>query len=118
MTNSRLQFTANRPLLKFLPTLNASPLFHRTITCSVPYYTAFKLCSSFERFCQEIDKLKPIFETKRFVDICIEKYLDKVFIKKEIVLKAKEDLICVIFLLLEKRSLQQSLIFCKVKVIF
>ena len=62
----------------------------------MPYYAAFKLCSSFERFCQEIDKLKPIFETKCFVDICIEKYLDKVFIKKEIVLKAKEDLICVI----------------------
>ena len=35
--------------------------------------------------------LKTIFENngypKSFVDICIEKYLDKVFVKKEVVLK-------------------------------
>ena len=49
-------------------------------------YRAFKLCSNFERFHQEIDKLKTIFENnscrKSFVDFCIKKYLDKVF-KKE-----------------------------------
>ena len=54
-------------------------LLHRT----------FKLCSNFERFHQEIDKLKTIFENngypKSFVDFCIKKYLDKVFIKKEVV---------------------------------
>ena len=50
-------------------------------------HRAFKLCSNFECFHQEIDKLKTIFENngypKSFVDFCIKKYLDKVFIKKE-----------------------------------
>ena len=62
-------------------------------------HRAFKLCSNFERFHQEIDKLMTIFENngypKSFVDFCIKKYLDKVFIKKEVVLKAsKKELIC------------------------
>ena len=64
-------------------------------------HRAFKLCSNFERFHQEIDKLKTIFENngypKGIVDFCIKKYLDKVFIKKEVVLKAsKKELICVL----------------------
>ena len=50
-------------------------------------HRAFKLCSNFERFHEEIDKLKTIFENngypKSSVDFCIKKYLDKVFIKKE-----------------------------------
>ena len=49
-------------------------------------HRAFKLCSNFERFHQEIDKLKTIFENngypKSFVDFCIKKYLDNVFIKQ------------------------------------
>ena len=64
-------------------------------------HKVFKLCSNFERFHQEIDKLKTIFENngypKSFVDFCIKKYLDKVFIKREVVLKAsKKELICVL----------------------
>ena len=55
-------------------------------------HRAFKLCSNFERFHQEIDKFKTIFEnngySKSFVDFFIKKYLDKVFIKKKVVLKA------------------------------
>ena len=50
-------------------------------------HRAFKLCSNFERFHQEIDKLKTIFENnvypKSFADFCIKKYLDKTFFKKE-----------------------------------
>ena len=95
-------------------------------------HRAFKLCSNFERFHQEIDKLKTIFENngypKSFVDFCIKKYLDKVFIKKEVVLKAsKKELICVLPFL-GKRSMQlrtrlansieSNLKFCKLKVIF
>ena len=57
-------------------------------------HRAFKLCSNVERFHQEIDKLKTIFEnngySKSFADFCIKKYLDKVFIKKKVVLKAPE----------------------------
>ena len=61
-------------------------------------HRAFKLCSNFERFHPEIEKLKTIFEQngypKSFVDFCIKKYLDKVFIKKKVVLKvSKKELI-------------------------
>ena len=49
-------------------------------------HRAFKLCSNFECFHHEIDKLKTIFENnsypKSFVHFCIKKYLDKVFIKR------------------------------------
>ena len=55
-------------------------------------HRAFKLCSNSERFHQEIDKLKTIFENKgypkSFVDFCIKKYLDKVFIKKEVEIRS------------------------------
>ena len=59
----------------------------------LPYYTkTFKLCSNFELFHQEIKKLKTVFENngypKCFVDLYIKKSLDKVFIKKGVVLKA------------------------------
>ena len=64
-------------------------------------HRAFKLCSNFELFHQEIHKLKTNFENnsypKSFVDLCIKKYLDKVFIKKGVVLKAsKKELICIL----------------------
>ena len=95
-------------------------------------HRAFKLCSNFERFHQEIDKLKTIFENnahpKSFVDFCIKKYLDKVFIKKKVVLKAsKKELICVLLFLGKKsmqlrtrlvNSIESNLKFCKLKVIF
>ena len=46
-------------------------------------HRAFKLCSNFELFYQEIDKVKTIFKSngypKSFFDLCIKKYLDKVF---------------------------------------
>ena len=51
-------------------------------------HRAFKHCSNFELFHQEIDKLKTIFENNGY---------PKVFIKKEVVLKAsKKELICVL----------------------
>ena len=95
-------------------------------------HRAFKLCSNFERFHLEIDKLKTIFENngypKSFVDLRIKKYLDKVFIKEKLVLKApQKELICVLPFL-EKRSMQLrtllvnsikiNLNFCKLKVVF
>ena len=87
-------------------------------------HRAFKLCSNFERFHQEIDKLKTIFEnngySKSFVDFYIKKYLDKVFIKKKVVLKAsKKNLFASFFL--EKyqcNSIEGNLKFCKPKFIF
>ena len=62
-------------------------------------HRASKFCSNFELFFPEIDKLKTIFENngypKSFVYLCIKKYPGKVFLKKEVVLKAsKKELIC------------------------
>ena len=95
-------------------------------------HRAFKLCSNFERFHQEIDKLKTIFENngypKSFVDFCIKKYLDKIFIKKEVVLEASKKELIYVLPFLGKRSMQlrtrlvnsieSHLRFCKLKVIF
>ena len=95
-------------------------------------HRAFKLCSNFERFHQEIDKLKTIFENnvypKSFVDLCIKKYSHKVFIKKEVVLKpSKKELICVLPFIGNKslqlrtrlvNSIENNLRFCKLEVIF
>ena len=63
-----------------------------------------KLCSGLECFHQEIDKLKTIFKNngypKSSLDFCIKKHLDKVLIKKEVVLKVSwKELICALPLL-------------------
>ena len=51
-------------------------------------HRAFKLWSDFEHFCQKIDKLKTIYRyPKSSVGFSVKRYLDKVFIKKELVLK-------------------------------
>ena len=95
-------------------------------------HRAFKFCSYFERFHQDIDKLKTIFENngypRSFVDFCIKKHLAKVFIKKKIVLKAsKKELIWLLPFLGKKsmqlrtrlvNSIESNLKFCKLKVIF
>ena len=68
-------------------------------------HRVFKICSNFELFHQEIGKLKTvfgnIFQSKRSADLCITKYLDKVFIKKEVVLKASKNELFESFLSLE-----------------
>ena len=78
------------------------------------------------------NKLQTSFEIKgypkSFVDFCIKKYLDKVFIKKEVVLKAsKKELTCILPFLGKKsmqlrtrlvNSIESNLKFCKLKVIF
>ena len=62
-------------------------------------HRALHLCS---KFSSGIDKLQIIFENndypKSFVDFCIKKYLDKVFIKKEVVLKASKIFASLVFL--------------------
>ena len=122
MSNSGFKQTYNKLFMNYGIKFQSYIWIHR----------AFKLCSNFERFHQGIDKLKTIFENngypKSFVDFCIKKYLDKVFIKKKVVLKAsKKELICVLpfpgkkSLQLRTRllnSIENNLKFCKVKVIF
>ena len=76
------------------------PKSHKHNSLFTLLYRAFRLCSNFERFHQEIDKLKTIFKNngypKRFVDFCIKKYIDKVFIKKVVLKASKKELICVL----------------------
>ena len=94
-------------------------------------HSAFKLCSNFERFHQEIDKSKTIFENngypKSFVDFCIKKYLDNVFIKESSAESLEKKLICVLPFLGKKsmqlrtrlvNSIECNLEFRKLKVIF
>ena len=91
------------------------------------FHRAFKICSKFEIFHQEIGKLKTIFQDNCFVDFRIKKYLDKVFIKKEVVLKVSKRNSFASFLLLEKslqlrtrlvNSVENNLKFCKLKIFF
>ena len=73
-------------------------------------HKAFKLCSNFERFYQETDKLKTSFENngypKSFADFCIKKYSDKVFIEKKIMLKTSKKELLSVLLFLRKKSMQ------------
>ena len=92
---------------------------------------AFNLCSNDDFFHQKIDKLKNTFENNtyppKFVDICTEEYLDKVLIKKEVVLKGfKEELIYILTSIgkatatenLFSKLYRSKLKFCKLKIIF
>ena len=122
ITNSRLQFTKNRPLAEFLQTLEAS-----SWSCFTLLHKAFKLCSNFEPFHQEIDRLKTIFENngypKTFVDICIKKCLDKIPIKMRRSTESfKKELICVLSFIVNKslqlrtrlvNSIENNIKFCQ-----
>ena len=93
---------------------------------------AFKLRSNFELFHREIDKLKTVFKSNgyptRFADPCMKKYLDNVFVRKEVVLKtSKKELICVVPFIGNKslqlrtclvNSTENNLKLCKLKDIF
>ena len=79
-----------------------------------------------------MDTLKTIFKSNSylnsFVDLCIKKHLNKVFIKKKVVLTAsKKEPICVLSFFGNKslqlrtrlvNSIENNLKFCKLKVIF
>ena len=64
---------------------------------------------------------------KKIVNLCIKKYLDKVFMKKEVLKALKKELICVLPFIGNKslqlrtrlvNSIEHNLKFCKLKVIF
>ena len=108
------------------------PLSYKTGLIWSLLYRAFSLCSSFELFHQEILKLKDIFKRNgypiSFIDNCVKRFLDKVFIKKKTLLTAsKKQLVCVLpfigktSLQLRSRlvkSIQGNLQFCSLKVVF
>ena len=73
-------------------------------------YRAFSSCSSFELLHQEILKLKDIFKRNgypiSFIDKCVKRFLDKVFVEKKTFLTAsKKQLVCALPLI-GKKSLQ------------
>ena len=103
MRNSRLHFTANRPLAEFLPCLEASSQSHINTACCLATQSIQTLLKLFH---QEIDKLNTIYGYhKSFVDFCMKKYLDKVFIKKELVLKSSKDELIFVLPFSGKKSL-------------
>ena len=98
------------------------PLLHRV----------FKLWPNFEPFHQEIENLKNIFRKNgypvNFTDFCIKKYLDNLYVKKEVYLLASTNqLTCVLPFLVEKslqlrsrlvHSVNKTVRFCNLKVVF
>ena len=95
-------------------------------------FRAFKLCSNFESFHQEILNLKDIFKRDgypgNFTDTCIKRYLNQFFIDKKIyALEPKKTLVCVLPFIGKKslqlrsklvKSVQNNLRFCHLKVVF
>ena len=70
---------------------------------------AFKLRSKFELFHLEIDKLETVFENNghpSFVDLCIKKYLEKVFMRKEVLLKPSKKEFLYVLPFIGNQSLQ------------
>ena len=92
-------------------------------------FRAFKLCSNFELFHQEILNLKDIFKRNgypgNFIDACIKRYLNQIFIdKKTYALAPKKELVCVLPFIGKKslqlrsklvQSVQNNLSFCHFK---
>ena len=93
-------------------------------------YRAFRLCSNFELFHQEILNLKNIFKRNgypcNFIDVCIKRFLNYVFIDKRIyALAPKKELVCVLPFIGKKslqlrpklvKPVQNNLSFCHLKV--
>ena len=64
-------------------------------------FRACKLCSNVELFHQEILNLKDIFKRNgypyNFIDICIKRFLNTIFIDKKVyALAPKKELVCVL----------------------
>ena len=89
--------------------MEASFQNHINTTCCL-LHRSFKLCSNFDVFHKEIDKLKTICESnsypKSFADLCIIKYIYNVFIKKEVALTASKQDCISFFPFIVNKSLQ------------
>ena len=108
------------------------PISYKSNLIFTLLFRAFKLCSNFELFHQEILNLKDIFKRNgypgNFIDACIKRYLNQVFIDKKIyALAPKKELVCVLPFIGKKslqlrsklvKSIQNNLSFCHLKVVF
>ena len=107
------------------------PLSYKSGLISSLLCRAFKVCSNFEIFYQEIIFLKDIFKRNgypsNFIDKCDKTFLGKIFIQKKVFSVAqKKELVCVspfigkksLQLRSQLKSIQQNLKFCSLNVIF
>ena len=108
------------------------PISYKSNLIFTLLFRAFKLCSNFELFHQEILNLKDIFKRNgypgNFIDACIKRYLNQVFIDKKIyALAPKKELVCVLPFIGKKslqlrsklvKSVQNNLSFCHLEVVF
>ena len=73
-------------------------------------HKAFKICPCFELFHQQIQKLKNIFRKNgypvNFADFCTKKYMDNLYIKKEVYLLSLKRQLTFVFPFLGNKSLQ------------
>ena len=71
------------------------PLSYKSGLISSLLYRAFKLCSNFEIFHQEIIFLKDAFKRNsypsNFIDKCVKKFLDKIFLEEKCIFGSKKE---------------------------
>ena len=77
------------------------PVSYKSNLIFILSFRAFKLCSNFELFHQEIFNLKDIILKNdcpcNFIDVCIKRFLNNIFIYRKVYTRApKKKLICVL----------------------
>ena len=114
-----------------LLTLRVIPNSYKYALIFTLLHKVFKLCSNFELFHQKIENLKNILKKNgypvNFTNSCIKKYLDNLYVKKEVYLLApKMQLTCVLPFLGKKllqlrsrlvNSVNKTVRFCNWKVV-
>ena len=95
-------------------------------------HRSFRLCSNYENFHREIETLKSILKRNSYphnlVNHCIKKFLNKLFVQRDLNFTIpKRELICVLPYLGKasldlrtklRRTIERNLLFCKLKMIF
>ena len=86
------------------------PLPHKSGLISSLSYRAFRLCSNFEISHQEIIFLKDIFKRNgypyNFIDKCVKRFLDKIFIEKKVFSVAQKKELVFVLPFIGKKLLQ------------
>ena len=96
------------------------------------FYGSFRLCSNYENFYRETETVKSILKRNSYphnlVNHCIKKFLNKLFVQRDLNFTVpKRELICVLPYLGKasldlrtklRRTIERNLPFCKLKIIF
>ena len=108
------------------------PNSHKYALIFTLLHWAFKLCSNFQRSHQEIENLKSIFRNNGYpvnvTDFYIKKYLNNLYLRKNVHLLAPKTQLTCVLPFLRKKSLQlrsclvnsvnKTIRFCNLKVVF